>query len=152
MAGIVDINISVDGQKELSNAFLHIGKSISNLRVPISQAVAYMNKEIQKQHDTSGTRFGQRWAALSAPYSARKASIWGNKPILEASGKMRRGYRDEIRNDYGKISNPTPYFKFHQLGTRKMPERVMMKIDETRQRRILKFFSDYIHKTVTNAK
>ena len=46
-------------------------------------------------------------------------------------GEMKEGFESESHNDYARIWNPVEHFKYHQLGTSKIPQRVMMAFNKT---------------------
>uniref|UniRef100_UPI0013D16BB9 phage virion morphogenesis protein n=1 Tax=Helicobacter suis TaxID=104628 RepID=UPI0013D16BB9 len=65
----------------------------------------------------------QAWKPLKAKTARHKPR---NKPILEKSGLMRSAVRVDIEGNSIKARVNVPYAQFHQLGTRKMPQRRFM--------------------------
>jgi hypothetical protein len=59
---------------------------------------------------------------------------------------MRNSFIHKEGKDYVLVTNTAPYFKYHQsrLPRRKLPRRVMMKLDETRKQTIVKEFQKAI--------
>lgn len=66
------------------------------------------------------------WTPLSPAYAKRKRQKYGNRPILVASGAMKRGFRFEATPRTLRIWNLRDYYVYHQRGTRKMPQRQML--------------------------
>jgi phage gpG-like protein len=53
--------------------------------------------------------------------------IGKNIDILQRSGKMRRSFAiSKLTKNELNIENKIEYFKYHQLGTRKMPQRQVL--------------------------
>ena len=42
------------------------------------------------------------------------------------------------------VNNPTKYFKYHQLGGRKLPKRVMIAINRKMTKKIINIFKKYL--------
>lgn len=68
---------------------------------------------------------GKAWAALAPSTVAQK----GNSNILVRTGRMAGAFRLRSSSMRAEVSNPTPYLKYHETGTRKpMPRRKVMGI------------------------
>lgn len=53
--------------------------------------------------------------------------IGRNIDILQRSGKMRKSFRvSKLTKNEIEIENTVKYFKYHQLGTRNIPQRQML--------------------------
>lgn len=80
--------------------------------------------------DTEGKVFGEKW--VDGPYYNR----------LQRTGVMRNSFIYQSAKDYVLVTNTAPYFKYHQsrLPRKKLPRRIIMKLDEARKQKIIKFF------------
>ncbi len=77
-----------------------------------------------------------RWAELSPNYAKRKKRVWGEKPILQASGKLQSallegglGHFEELeplRMSFGVSADAVPYALYHQTGSSKMAARPIL--------------------------
>ena len=93
-----------------------------------------------------GEVFNTRGAAIGEPWKPTR-NPW---PILEKTGKMRRGFVSKAESKRAEVWNAVDYFKYHQSRAprRNLPRRVMMKLDEMRKQRIVKFFHESIIKAL----
>lgn len=72
---------------------------------------------------------GKKFAPLSPRYAITKNLLYGNQPILIASGKMinairgHQGWKQRITKDNLFMEIDLPYASYHQDGTSKMPQR-----------------------------
>ena len=63
---------------------------------------------------------------------------------------MRRAFSQNLGMDYVEIYNTADYFKFHQSNAprKKLPLRVMLKLDQIRKIFIVKEFQAHIQKAI----
>ena len=90
--------------------------------------------------ETEGGIFGARWQALSPAYAIRKAVTHPGRGILEASGDLRRSYSTRVHSNLLELINQDPKAIYHQEGTRRMPARVLIKVDEKQKDEIVNIF------------
>lgn len=90
-----------------------------------------------EQFDTEGVRLtGKPWAPLSPPYLRWKIRKGFDPRRLHQTGAMRRSLtsRPMAIETYGPTSarfgTDDPKARFHQGGTRRMPERTILAVDE----------------------
>lgn len=79
---------------------------------------------------SQGQVFGKPWPPLKN--SAGKSKSFVGQP-LERTGTMRNAFEFDAKEMEVKISNPTPYFPFHQSSAprRVLPRRVMLGFNGT---------------------
>lgn len=87
-----------------------------------------------------GGIFGARWQPLSSTYAIRKATKYPGAGILEASGALRAGYKKRVFPNLLELLNDDPKAPYHQDGTRRLPARIIMKVDEPRKLQIVDIF------------
>lgn len=72
------------------------------------------------------------WSPLTPKYAARKRKVYGQKPVLEATGTMRAALTESSSPFANRAYTATqfnfgtqgvPYASFHQSGTKKMVDR-----------------------------
>jgi len=110
------LNIIIDGLSNFSPLF----KKIS----PKSLAL------IDDQFKTVGKAFGTPWAALRPSTVIQKMKMGMNNGILQRTGAMRKSFVVKKLNSTELIigsSLEKEYMKYHQLGTRKMVARPLLK-------------------------
>jgi hypothetical protein len=78
-----------------------------------------------------GGVFQTRWPALSERYLAAKRRMWGNKPIMVASGKMEGRFYGEYTRNSATMGNRSKYFKYHQSNRKRkvIPRRKMIGVN-----------------------
>lgn len=70
---------------------------------------------------------GQPWQRLKMATVKQKIRMWKNIDILQRSGTMRKSFRvSKITKNELEIENTVKYFKYHQIGTWKIPKRQML--------------------------
>lgn len=84
---------------------------------------------------SEGAVFGEKW--VGGKYYHK----------LQRSGLMRNSFYFKSDKDQVEIGNTADYFKYHQSNQprkSKLPRRIMMKLDESRKQKIVKFFQQQI--------
>ena len=135
---MITINVTLEGEKQLSRRLQTIPSDISNWKVPLFRIAGEVRGSIDQNFSSRGALFKSRWVP-------RKDNL--PHPLLEKTSTMRRNFKSTLGPDYVEIFNPTPYFKYHQSNKprRKIPRRLMMKIDDERKRFIQREFQKHIN-------
>lgn len=141
---MIELGVTIEGEKQLSRRLLTIPKNIDNFKAPLFRIGGEVRGSIDTNFSQRGGLFG-RWV----PRKDNKPH-----PLLEETGKMRRNFKQSLGPDYIEIYNPTPYFKYHQSNKprKRLPRRVMMKIDRQRQQFIQKTFQKHIMDSIKESK
>lgn len=137
---MVELKVSIEGEKQLSRRLLTIPEDISDWKIPLFR----IGGEVRGAIDTN---FSQR-GALFGRWKPRKDNL--PHPLLEKTSTMRRNFKQKLGPDYIEIFNPTPYFAYHQSNKprKKIPRRIMMKLDKERKQFIQKEFQRHILKAM----
>ena len=94
-----------------------------------------------------GKTLKKPWKALKASTLRQKAAAgFGSKGILERTGTLRKGFAKKVSRFKVRVFNPVNYFKFHQLGTPKLPKRIMITSTENLKQDIIELFRKPINK------
>lgn len=126
------VTVRVIGSKEIQAKLRRLGSALNDNRLAMKeigeQAEFYFANQA---FNSRGGVFKQKWRELNPKYAAQKRKIWGNKPILEASGTMRSLFYSEADKNQVIISNSAPQFPYHQsAATRyKLPRRQMIGVN-----------------------
>lgn len=141
---MIELSVDLEGEKQLSRRLLVASKDIGDFKRPLFRIGAEVRGSIDANFSSRGALFG-RWL----PRKDNKPH-----PILEESGEMRRNFKQNLGPTWIEIYNPTPYFKYHQSNKprRKIPRRVMMKIDHIRRVFIQKEFQRHVHNVVSGGR
>tara|TARA_R100001129_G_scaffold172248_1_gene142812 strand:- start:74 stop:565 length:492 start_codon:yes stop_codon:yes gene_type:complete len=96
-------------------------------------------ERIDKAFTSKGKSIGMNWPPLSPAYAAWKSRHFPNRPLLVLRGHLRDSLTNEssrqmVFNRAGGrqliIGTRIKYAKFHQYGTKKMPARPFVKVDQ----------------------
>ena len=87
-----------------------------------------------------GAVFTSRGAVIGERWKPRKGG--GTHPLLQKTGRMRRGFKFDAKKDSLEIYNIMDYFPYHQSKKprSRLPRRVMMKLDDKRKTQMMKTF------------
>ncbi|MFA6048277.1 MAG: hypothetical protein WC737_05730 [Parcubacteria group bacterium] len=131
----MQISFEIEGEVQLARRIRNITSTIKNFKGVFKNIGTYLVYFFKNDvFNTEGSVFGENWAS----------GKYYNK--LQRSGRMRNSFIHKEGKDYVLVTNTAPYFKYHQsrLPRRKLPRRVMMKLDETRKQTIVKEFQKAI--------
>lgn len=139
----MELSFSIEGEKQLSRKLRGIESKVKVWRPTLNKVGDYLIKTFSGPvFETRGKEIGEKWQARKNRYP------W---PILERSGKMRKSFKSKATNVQLQVYNTTDYFKFHQskaLPRKKLPRRVMMKIDRERREGVVKIFHQRLVKQI----
>lgn len=116
-------------------------------------------RSIDTNFTTQGATSGDRWAPLSMKYDAWKQKHWPGLPTNVLSGALRESLTfPEDANAVLKIS-PTSltvgtsvsYGMYVQMGTRRMPKRPVLRINEGFALQAMKLLQEFGVKTAQNS-
>lgn len=147
MVGFVSYN--VDNDRRFRDALDKAISSVSDLRFPMGEISRDIFKNTIKNFILQGNG---KYPPLSVAYAKWKKKYVPGAPILVLSGKLKAsvtgsGSPDSIIN-IGKQSlvqgTSTPYARYVQEGTKKMPERKYYFIDEAQAGRLERILSSYV--------
>lgn len=147
MVGFVSYN--VDNDKRFRNALDKAIKDVGNLRFAMGEISRDIFKNTIKNFILAG--FG-KYPPLSPTYIKAKRKLAPGAPILVLSGRLKasvtgNGSPDSIIN-IGEQSlvqgTSVPYSRYVQEGTKKMPARKYLFIDEAQAGRFERILSNYV--------
>jgi phage gpG-like protein len=144
----VGFTVTLQGDKELLDGLKNFAEGIIDLQEEFESTGKYLlDFETQQVFESEGQVFGEPWQPLSEEYSNWKHKHFPNRPILEATGNMRRGFYFTMLNSRQALFHNVydeQYLKYHQTGAPKhnLPKRVLYKLDDDRKQAIMKIFTD----------
>lgn len=136
-----DIQVTITGDKELVkklNGF--IGSDGLNLKRSMGASGLYLTRFFSGEVFASrGRVIGKPWPALNSSYAAWKARRFPGRPPLVKSGEMMRGFKFKESQQKLELFNTADHFDIHQEGLGNVPQRMMMRIDDQRAARVVKY-------------
>lgn len=138
---MITLTATIEGDKQLSRRLMKIPDNIGDFKEPLFKIGREVRLSVDANFSSRGALFGERWA----PRKDHKPH-----PLLEKTGTMRRAFAQNLGPMYVEIFNPTEYFKYHQSKAprKRLPRRVMLKLDEIRKIFIQKEFQRHIRESI----
>jgi len=127
----MELQFSIEGQVELHRRIAGLSDSVKDWTGTFTNVGKYLQGFFKNDvFLTEGQTFNEKW--VGGPFYNR----------LQRTGKMRNSFIYKAAGDYVMVTNTAPYFKYHQslLPRKKLPRRIMMKLDERRKQTIIKQF------------
>jgi len=115
------VDIRVVGDKAVIANFDQIKGRAGNMSPAFKSIASMMIKSHQYNFKSHGATFGSSWPSRKLTYP------W---EILHKTGKLSRGFQSTSTSTSATVVNSVSYAKFHQLGTRKMPRRGIVGIED----------------------
>lgn len=141
----MDLRVRIEGDKRLLRKLDRISSGLTGLKPTMTKVGKSLTSFYSSApYASRGTVLGARWQRLDPQYRIRKFKKWGAKPILVASGTMQDSYDYEADRRQVEIFNTAKQFKFHQMGTRHMPARISMKLNQQVNNQVTDIFKQDI--------
>lgn len=129
-----------------------ISKGYENWKMPLEQAEGYQLKQVKKNFATQGSNIAGKWAGLKAStVRDRLRKGFGAGPILKRTGRLKGSIaRKKLNKNSLEIGSDVKYFKYHQIGTGKMPRRQILGHSSQMKQKVLSLFSRYVRRLLTS--
>lgn len=122
----MDIRIKVDTSK-VDSVVKSLNEWFTDFRPLLKDISSVQLESAQESFKTRGRNLGTPWERLKVATIRQKLRIWKNVDILQRSWTMRKSFRvSKMTKNELEIENSIHYFKYHQLGTKKIPQRQML--------------------------
>lgn len=147
----IDFTITLEGANVVSRKFINVAKNIKNFRPAMKKIGKTFLAGTKNQFAKQGTEFGARWQPLKTATRQQKAKqgTLAQGPLVR-TGEMRRSFKSTPKKNEVRISNPTSYYPYHQLGTNKIPSRPMLGINDKYKNIVQKIAHEYINKVISS--
>lgn len=125
------MQISISGDERVVKLSSGLREFFVNPKPALKKSGNFLVEEFDKQFQSEGSRLGRKWTPLAASTIAQRARLgFGSGPILQRTGKLRRGFEQDLKRYSVRVHNPVDYFKYHQTGGRHLPKRRMIAAPE----------------------
>ena len=131
----MQIEFKIEGVTQVHRRIGRIADGIKDWSWATEQVGRYLTGFFTNDvFNSEGAVFNEKWP--DGPYYHK----------LQRSGFMRAGFYFQSDRNQVAVGNKASYFKYHQsiLPRKKLPRRVMMKLDEKRKQMVVKFFQQQI--------
>ena len=130
------INIKVTGVQNVERRFKNIGKAVDDMRKPFDEITREWSETFDKNFPATGSALNQPWPPRKRLYA------W---PILQKTGKLRKGFNRKIEKKEAEIENKVKYAKYHQFGTTFLPVRRVIDVTDRMAKFAVNVIRDYIN-------
>ena len=147
----LEITFSIEGDVEMLRQLQGVSRDLKSWDKEFKQVGSFLLKTFKQNFDTEGRTLGVPWQSLKPSTVAQKQRLGYPSNILVRTGRLKESFKAKAGSFSVVISNPTPYFVYHQSKAprSKLPRRVMMRLDEKRKQEIVKIFQGSIQDTLS---
>lgn len=130
------LQMSLEGETQIDRILGISAAGVTDFSRPLNQSKTLILDRVQQNFDQRGALFGG-WKPRTMAYP------W---PLLEQTGKMRKSFTGSVTPTQLTVTNTDPKFPFHQSNKprKRLPRRVMLKVDATTATTITKAFQAYL--------
>ena len=158
----VRFQVPGDQAAQFERLFARFTEGVTDLSEPFAEIGHDLQRRIVPQTiDSGGGRTGRSYEKLTPKYAARKLKKWGAKPILEASGRMRRDLEGQgpervfhvkpLQAEFGVRpgGRSAQLVNWHQAGTSRMPARPPIAITDRDRRAWNRIVARYLERVAS---
>lgn len=139
----MQVTFEIEGDKQLLRRSKKLDSSLHDFTRGFQNIGEYLKSFFKSEvFDTEGGVFNERW--VGGP----------NYHRLQVTGNMRNSFIASSAREYVIVENTAEYFKYHQSNKprKKLPRRVMMKLDEARKRQIIRLLQAEMFTKITQSR
>jgi phage gpG-like protein len=132
---MLNVDIHITGTADVIAKFKRLNLSLTDFKPIMEKVGSEVSKYYRGQVFASqGGVFGVKWPttlAATTKYKLKHYPQYATTPLIR-TGDMQNSFRFDADNNSVTISNPTPYFKYHQSSAARksnLPRRQMMGIN-----------------------
>lgn len=148
---MLNITMAVNGIEELKRSFATWGAEISDLSEPFQQIADGLETDNMLNMTGEGILYAGGWAPLASSTISEKARAgYGGQPILVRTGELAQslaggsGSVKQVTPTSLTVGTDDPIAKYHQYGTRKMPQRKIIGLSFAARSQVVRVLADYI--------
>lgn len=148
------ITISIKGNTETQQRLHKLGTSLLNL-TDAMKAIGSNFKDFYTEQPfrSQGGIFGDPWPALrpgTIKQKIRYNPTTATYPLIRTT-KMQHSFAVESGQNFMRLYNTADYFKYHQLGTSRIPQRMMLALTESRYQAMKDIITLEVRKKIDGA-
>lgn len=135
------MSIQLLGQKEASRMLMTLSSGVKDARPFFAGLERDLHQAKDKQFSSQGSYLTKRWARLSPSTLKYKRG----SSILKETGNLKSSFATKrVTNSEMVYGSSSSYYKYHQLGTRKMPQRQILGFSSALEQIIKSKWDKYI--------
>lgn len=126
-----------------------IKKALQDFTPALKMISEYQKSQVNEAFNVGGKNIAGAWPKLTSGSLTQKLKAGYQQVILVRTGALRESFAvSGLTNLSVKITSKDPKFKFHQLGTRKMPKRQILGHSDAMKARALTIAAAYLIKII----
>jgi len=138
----------IEGVPELSRILKEEYRKVTNFKVPLKEASAFILADVERNFITEGGLVGG-WEKLKPPTvkGRERAGYGGKHPILQRTRSLRKSFYSQISKTKAVVTSRSPYFAYHQSRkprTTELPRRAMLELNERTRQNIVQSFNEFL--------
>ena len=149
---MVTVSFEIFGDRQVERELLRLSDAAADMRPAGERFMDYMRSIERSQFDSEGSTGSGGWAPLKPRTVAGKAARGLDPRILRATDRLRKSltnktspdHVEEINADSFFFSTRVPYARYHQTGTRRMPQRRPVELSERNRRAVVKIIQTHL--------
>lgn len=130
--------------RELGQRLNNLTRRVSRLEVPLRKFGDYLKTETEIQFDREVDPSSARWAALAASTLREKRRLGYPSKILTRTGALKNSISYTASGKTLNFGLDSPYAIYHQKGTDKMPQRIIVGMNSARHQMLVKLIKSYM--------
>lgn len=145
--------IRIDGEVRVIQGFERVMQKLGSMEQPLGDVGDMLVKEFKGNFDEEGSRLQpSEWKELaeSTQRERRRLGYGPAHPILKRTGTLKEGFLKEVTRTAVRVFNPVDYFRHHQLGGGRLPQRRMISLPERVRQEVVAVFNGYIQDVIRN--
>ncbi len=144
----LELYFEIEGEAQLVRRLMDVDLSMKDFTPEFRQVGSLLKKTFRDNFNTAGNDLGAAWQPLSPRTIREKIRQGWPLDILIRTNRMKNSFRDRVSNLFVVVDNTAPYFPYHQSNKprRKLPRRIMMRIDNRRRNQIVKIFQSGVQR------
>lgn len=146
----MNLDITFD-TKKMDATINKMVSGVINPRPFWNKVESYMDDFIDSTFMSQGVNLAGNWKALAkSTVQGRSRRGYGAGNILINTGKLKSSVKKQSStNSEMRFGSKVPYYKYHQLGTRKMPQRQILGINNEIRNKMRDYLAEFITSTMS---
>lgn len=142
----MSLSLTIDGDTRIINKLEKTKETLQRLEPSFTETGNLLIREFTDNFGEEGLRIGTRWKdlALSTQVQRARLGYGAAHPILQRTGNLMRGFRKEVQRFSVRVHNPVEYFRYHQLGGGRLPQRKMISFPERVKQEVVAVFAKLV--------
>jgi hypothetical protein len=156
-------SITITGDKEVIKKMDSIDKALLNPREPLTEFAQTYMPQIDANIQSEGRLFEKPWPKILPRTIQKKVKAGFSSEVMTETGKLRKSFGYQVRTQglsqaiggyirTGLLTiycNPAVlYFRYQQLGTSRIPQRMMLRLTDSHRASLLSITINWIKKII----